>query len=67
MDCIALACFHQVKIKNSSLLAEIPPLGAFSRFDTHLHPSNKSLHRLQSFLKSLVMHINSHVTFLSNY
>ena len=50
VDCSALASFYQVKIKNSSILAKIPTFGAFfSRFNTYLHPANKSLHRLQFF------------------
>ena len=28
-DCSALTCFHQIKIENNSILAQIPPLGAF--------------------------------------
>ena len=68
VDCSALACFYQVKNKNSSILAKNPTLGAFfSRFDTYLHPENMSLHKLQIFQKSLAMHMNSHKTFLSHF
>ena len=68
MDCSVLACFRQVKNKNSSILTEIPPLGAFFPdliliCTPPIHVLCKSLNRLQSFLKSLVMHMNSHVTF----
>ena len=60
-DCSALTCFHQIKVENNSILVE---LGAFfCRFDTYLRPSSKSLHSLQSVLKSLVMHMNSPLTF----
>ena len=65
-DFSTLTCFIQIKIENNSILAEIPSLEAFFfRFDTYLHPVNKSLHRLQSFLKSVIMHMNSPVNFVS--
>ena len=64
VDCSALACFYQVKVKNSSILAKIPTLGAFSDLILICIPH---LHRLQIFLKSLAMHMNSYKTFLSHF
>ena len=60
MDCSALASFHQVKIKNGSILVEILFMSIVPRFDTYLHPSKRSLHGLQSFLKSPFMIMNSY-------
>ena len=67
VDCSALACFYQVKRKTAQYLQPFPLRSIFARFDTYLHPSDKSLYMLQIFMKSLAICMKSHKTFLSNF